>query len=198
MATRKPTNRTTRAAKLTASKPVEATVETAVAAAKEPVEAAVAVGKETVEAVAKAGAEAASAGYEKAAAIAKDQVDKTSKAVFKGYGDFTSLGQENVEAVIKSGNIAVKGFEALGREMMAYARYSLEGNVAATKAMLGAKSLREVVDLQADYTRKSFDHAMAESAKLTEMSVKVANEAMQPIQARVTVTVGKLIKPVAA
>ena len=39
MATRKPTNRTTRAAKLTASKPVEATVETAVAAAKEPVEA---------------------------------------------------------------------------------------------------------------------------------------------------------------
>ena len=198
MATRKPTTKTTRAAKLTASKPVEATVETAVAAAKEPVEAAVAVGKETVEAVAKAGAEAASAGYEKAAAIAKDQVDKTSKAVFKGYGDFTSLGQENVEAVIKSGNIAVKGFEALGREMMAYARYSLEGNVAATKAMLGAKSLREVVDLQADYTRKSFDHAMAESAKLTEMSVKVANEAIQPIQTRVNVTVGKMIKPMAA
>ena len=202
MASRKPTTKTARAAKLTAAKPVqtqvEATVETAVAAAKEPVEAAVAVGKETVEAVAKAGAEAASAGYEKAAAIAKDQVDKTSKAVFKGYGDFTALGQENVEAVMKSGNIAVKGFEALGREMMAYARYSLEGNVAATKAIFGAKSLREVVDLQTEYTRKSFDHAMAESAKLTEMSVKVANEAIQPIQARVNVTVGKMIKPVAA
>ena len=198
MATKKPTTRTTRAAKLTAAKPVEASVETVVAAAKEPVEAAVAVGKETVEAVAKAGAQAASAGYEKAAAIATDQVDKTSKVMFKGYGDFASLGQDNVEAVIKSGNIAAKGFEALGREMMAYARYSLEGNVAATKAILGAKSLREVVDLQNEYTRKSFDHAMAESAKLTEMSVKVANEAIQPIQARVNVTVGKMIKPVAA
>jgi phasin family protein len=81
---------------------------------------------------------------------------------------------------------------------MAFARSSLEGNVAATKAILGAKNLREVVDLQSAYTRKSFDQALAESAKLTEMSVKVANEAMQPIQARVTVTVGKLIKPLAA
>ena len=43
---------------------------------------------------------------EKAAAIAKDQVDKTSKAVFKGYGDFTSLGQENVEAVMRELNRA--------------------------------------------------------------------------------------------
>ncbi|MDH3916877.1 MAG: phasin family protein, partial [Rhodospirillales bacterium] len=173
-------------------------------AAKEPVEATeateapAAVAKETVEAVVKAGAEAASAGYEKAAAITKEQVDRTSKAVFKGYGDFATLGQENVDAVVKSGNIAAKGFEALSQEVMAFARNSLEGNVAATKAILGAKDLREVANLQSAYTRRSFDQALAESAKLTEMSVKVANEAMQPIQARVTVTVGKLIKPVAA
>jgi phasin family protein len=173
-------------------------VELVEAAAKEPVEAAVAVGNETVEAVVKAGAEAASAGYEKAAAITKEQVDRTSKAMFKGYGDFAALGQENVDAVVKSGNIAAKGFEALSKEMMAFARSSLEGNVAATKAILGAKDLREAVDLQSKYTRKSFDQALAESAKLTEMSVKVANEAIQPIQARVTVAVGKLIKPVAA
>jgi phasin family protein len=178
---------------------VEAAVkETVKETVKEPVEAAVAVGKETVEAVVKAGAEAASAGYEKAAAITKEQVDRTSKAVFKGYGDFATLGQENVDAVVRSGNIAAKGFEALSKEMMAFARNSLEGNVAATKAISGAKDLREVVDLQSTYTRKSFDQALAESAKLTEMSVKVANEAMQPIQARVTVAVGKLIKPIAA
>jgi phasin family protein len=100
--------------------------------------------------------------------------------------------------VVKSGNIAAKGFEALSQEVMAFARSSLEGNVVATKAILGAKDLREAADLQSAHTRRSFDQAVAESAKLTEMSVKVANEAMQPIQARVTVTVGKLIKPVAA
>jgi phasin family protein len=182
----------------TVAKETVAPVEAPATVAKETVEATVAVGKETVEAVVKAGAEAASAGYEKAAAITKEQVDRTSNAVFKGYGDFTALGQENVDAVVKSGSIAVKGFEALGKEMMAFARNSLDGNVEATKAIFGAKSLREVVDLQSAYTRRSLDQALAEGAKLTEMSVKVANEAMQPIQARVTVTVGKLIKPLAA
>ena len=175
-------------------KPVKTLTETAV---KTPVEVAAEAGKETVEAVVKAGTEAAAATVAEAVAATKEHVEKTSKAVSKGYGDFTALGKENVEAVIKSGSIMVKGFEILGREMAAYTRHALEGNVATTKAVLGAKTINEVVELQNDYARKSFDQFVAESAKLTELSVKVANEAAAPIQARVNVTVEKLIKPAA-
>lgn len=157
---------------------------------------AVEAGKEAAEAVAKAGnnVAAAAAGYDQAVAMTKEQVEKTSKAVFQGYGDFNSLGQENLDAVVQSGTIYAKGVETIGREVMSFAKAAMDNNVAATKAMFGAKSLREVVDLQNELTRKTFDRFVAEYGKLTEMSVKLATDASEPIQTRVE----KAVKPVVA
>jgi phasin family protein len=176
------------ASKPVAPKPVEAAVETAV-------ETAAAAGKETVEAAVKAGTEAASAGYKQAADLAKQQVERTSKA-FKGYGDFTALGQDNMDAVVKSGTVVAKGLEVLSKEMMDFAKASFEDNVAATKAMLGAKNLTDLVNLQTRYTQNNLDHALSEGTKLTELSVRVASEAFEPIKARVDTAVGQMVKPV--
>ena len=163
-----------------------------------PVEAAVAAGQETVEKVMKAGSEAATQNYEKALAMTQEQVEKASKAAFQGYDDLALMNKDAMDAVVASGNIMAKGYEAIGKELMAYTQGSIEANVAASKALFGAKNIREVLDLQTQYTRESFDKAMAESAKLSEMSVKVAKEAMEPIQARLNVTVEKMAKPLAA
>ena len=93
--------------------------------------------------------------------------------------------------------VVAKGLETLSKEMMDFARVSFEGNVEATNAMLGAKTLNDLVDLQTQYTRKNMDQFLAESTKLTELSVKVANEAFAPIKARVDVAVEKMLKPAA-
>ena len=45
---------------------------------------------------------------------------------------------------------------------------------------------------------ESFDRLMNEGSKLSEIGVKVANEALEPIQARVNVAVEKIFKPAAA
>lgn len=171
--------------KTVASKPVETPLETVVEA-----------GKETVETVVKAGTEAASAGYKQAASLTKEQVERTQKAVHKGYGDFTSLSQDNVDAVVKSGTVMAQGLEVLSKEMMDFARLSFEDNVAATTAMFSAKNLTDLVNMQSQYTRKNFDQAVAESTRLAELSVKVANEALEPIKARVDVTVGQMVKQI--
>jgi phasin family protein len=68
----------------------------------------------------------------------------------------------------------------------------------AAKAFMGVRSLREAVDLQSEVSRTQFDRLMADSAKLTELSLKVANEAFQPIQARFNVAFEQVLKPVAA
>ena len=182
------------ATKKTTSKPAAALT----AASAKTAATAKASGKETVEAVVKAGTDAAAAGYDQAVAMTKEQVEKTSKAMFKGYGNFADLGQENLDAVVKSGTIYAKGVETIGRQVMNFAQAAMDNNVAATKAMLGAKSLREVVDLQNELTRKTFDRFLADYGQLTEMSVKLATDASAPIQARVKETVEKAMKPVAA
>ena len=133
-----------------------------------------------------------------AAAAGKETVEKASKAAFKSYDEFNVLNKDNVDAVMKSGAIVAKGCEAIGQEVMAFAKASIEANVATAQALFGAKTLREAVELQTEFTRKAFDDMMAESAKLGEMSVKLANDAARPLQARVNVTVETMMKPVAA
>jgi phasin family protein len=163
-----------------------------------PVEAAVSAGKEVVESVVKAGSEAAAKGYEQAVAITKEQVERTSSAVFQGYDEIASLGKENMDACVESGNIVAKGFENLSKEWMSFAQASLDSQVAMSKQLFGVKSFREAIDVQTSYTKSSFDTVLSEGTKLAEMSVKVANEAMTPIQGRVSVMTDKLMKPVAA
>ncbi|MDX1555597.1 MAG: phasin family protein [Xanthomonadales bacterium] len=163
-----------------------------------PVEAAANATKEQYETVVKAGSKAAQKNYEQAVAMTKEQVEKASTAMFKGYDEFSTLNKETMDAVMKSSNIYAKGMERLSKEMMAFTQSTVEANMATAKAFANAKTLREIFDLQAELARANFDKAMAESAKLTEMSVKVANEAMEPLQSRFNVTVEKMMKPIAA
>ncbi|WP_299616620.1 phasin family protein [Pelagibius sp.] len=166
--------------------------------AMKPVAAAVAAGQDTLEAVVKASTQVASKGYEQAVAMTQEQVEKASSTVFYGYDEVASLGKDNMDACVQCSSLAAKGFEALGTEMLAFTQAAMQTGFTTAQALAAAKSLRELVDLQGAYSRSSFDSLVAESAKLTELSIAVTNEAMEPLQTRVTVTVEKLMKPLAA
>lgn len=159
-----------------------------------PVEDAVNAGKEQIENVVNASNEAATKQYEQAVKMAKDQVEKTSNAVFKGYDEVTTLNKANIDAVVQSSTLAAKGVESLSRELMSFAQAQLEANMAMTKKLFGVKTLREFFDVQNDFARQAFDKAMAEGAKMTEMTVKVSNEAMEPIQSQTNKSVEKVMK----
>ncbi|MEX0922940.1 MAG: phasin family protein [Rhodovibrionaceae bacterium] len=171
----------------TQSKAVETAAESVVAASQE-----------VTESMVKAGSDAATKQYEQAVAKTQEQVEKTSNAMFKGYDEFSAINKQNLDAMVKSSTIFAKGFETISKEFFSYTQSALEMNVSGTKALLGAKSLKDVVDLQSEMARKSFDSALAESAKLTEMSVEVTNKAFKPLQDQVNVTVEKMTKPLAA
>ncbi|MCA1998119.1 MAG: phasin family protein, partial [Armatimonadetes bacterium] len=128
----------------------------------------------------------------------KEQVEKASEQMMKGYDELAAIAKGNVDALVQSGTVVFKGAEDMSREVAAYARSSFDKSVAAGKAMLSAKSIQEVVELQNSFAKTSFDAFVNEATKLQEMSVKVANEAFAPINARMTATVEKFSKPMAA
>lgn len=131
-------------------------------------------------------------------AATQEQVTKAQKAAMRGFDDLAVLNKETFDAMMVSGTIVAKGYERIGKEFFTYAQKAMEDNVAATKAMFGVRDVREAFDLQTAYTRTSVDKALAESAKLSEMSIAVAKEAFEPIQARVNVAVETAMKPMAA
>jgi phasin family protein len=151
-----------------------------------------------VEAVAKAGPEATVQQYQQAVAITQTQAKKASTMMFKGYDELNQLNKANLDAVVASTTTFAKGFEAISRELMSFAQGSIEANVSKSKKVFGVKSLQDLFELQSDLARSNFDSLMSQSAKLTELSVQVTNEAFEPLQARAQASVEQLLKPVAA
>ena len=165
------------------------------------VEAAVTVGKETVETVVKAGTEVATKGVEKAVAMSQEQVAAAVKAgteVFKNYEDVLAYGKDNVDALVSSNNILVKGVQDINKVLFSMAQKNMEDSVTLTKKMFGCKSVEEVVKLQNDMMKTNYSKALDESRKISDMAVKLAEEASAPIADRMTVAVEKATKPIAA
>lgn len=128
----------------------------------------------------------------------QEQAEKVGQQLFQGYDDLASFNKQNVDAIVQSSTVVAKGAEEVSKTVAAFAQSSLEQGVAAGKALMGAKTLKDIIDLQAGFAKQSFDAFMAESSKLSELSVKVTNEALAPINARVNATVEKFGKPIAA
>src|SRR3546814_19974119 len=92
---------------------------------------------------------------------------------------------------MKANTAAAQGFEEISRAWFAFTQDTLEQGVSATKAVLTAMSLREVMDLQSGYTKTAFDSVVAEGARLSEIGVKLTNEALAPLSERVNAPVAK-------
>jgi phasin family protein len=135
---------------------------------------------------------------EQAVAYTKEQVEKMSKQVFTAFDDVAGFHKENVDAFVASSTILAKGFEALSKELMAFTQGQYEQSVSTAKALMGVKSVKELVDLQTEFAKTSFDALVAEATKVSETGFKVANQAAEPITARVNATVEKLSKIKAA
>ena len=118
--------------------------------------------------------------------------------MFGGYEELADLGRENFAAVWRANAAFSEGMEAIGKEVMGYARNSLENAAEAATALLAARTFEDLVQLNSDFAKASFERMVARSTKLSEMGVKVANEALTPLGDRVEATFRKLGKPLAA
>jgi phasin family protein len=132
----------------------------------------------------------AAAGIEKTQAKMKEGVEKAMKTA----EEFVAFGQANLEAFVKSGQIWAAGVQDLQKQMAATAQASFEESVATFKAIASAKSLKDAFEMQVTLARGAIEKTLAESGKLTDASVKLTEQALAPITARVTLAVEKFGK----
>ncbi|HRJ60016.1 MAG TPA: TIGR01841 family phasin [Azospirillaceae bacterium] len=128
----------------------------------------------------------------------KEQFEKATSQILKSYEDVAVAAKENVVAVVASSTIVAKGAEEAGKQVAAFTQSSAETAVANGKAALAVKTINELFELQTSFFKTSVENFIAESSKLQELTVKIANDAAAPISARVNATVEKLVKPVVA
>ena len=87
----------------------------------------------------------------------------------KSYDQFLGYGKDTVEAYMKSANVAGKGVETINSEIYSFSKQSIEDSIAATKAVLGSKSVHEAFELQTDFAKSAFEAYVGELTKLSEL-----------------------------
>ncbi len=108
------------------------------------------------------------------------------------------LGQDQVDAVMKSSSIFTRGLEDLIKTCMDIAQDAGEKSASATKTLMACKTLNELTEYQTRLAQSSFDDFMNNATKISEMSVKLCTEALQPINDQLGKTIKKASSTLAA
>ena len=119
----------------------------------------------------------------------KPTITQGIKSMMKSTEDLVAFGQANLEAFVKSGQIWSAGVQELTKQIATTAKASFDESISTFKAMSTAKSVKEAMDLQSNFAKAALEKAMAESNKLTDASIKLTEQTLAPITARVTVAV---------
>jgi phasin family protein len=116
----------------------------------------------------------------------------TVQTLTKTTEKITSLGQENVEAMIQSGKIWAAGYQDIAMMIVSTAQAQIEQTISAWTALVSAKSLKEAMDFQSNLPHVSFEKTLAETGKITDASLKLTEETLAPIAARIADALEKL------
>ena len=123
----------------------------------------------------------AESALESGAAALKTGLEKA----LKGYDAFVGYGKDTADAVTKSATVAGKGIESINSEIYSYSKQSIEEAVAATKAVLGSKSVHEAFEFQTDYAKSAFEAYVGELSKISELATSATKSTFEPFKGRV-------------
>ena len=137
-----------------------------------------------------AGIAEATSHFEKGQAQMKDGVEKAMKKA----EEMATFGHGTMEAMIKAGQIWSTGMQDIGKQVMATAQTQMDETVATMKTLAGLRSVKDVLDVQAGFARSAMEKTMTETGKLTDASLKLAEQVMAPLTARVSLAVETLTK----
>lgn len=115
---------------------------------------------------------------------------KGNKQAEKMAQDAAAMGQQQMDAIMKSTTIFTKGMEDIIKTCMEIAQDCGEKNSSLAKTMMSCKTLNEFTEAQARLAQTSFDEFMTNATKISEMSVKLCTECMEPINSQM----GKAMK----
>ena len=146
-------------------------------------------GQQTFEAASDAGRQsfgAAQKGWTDAATAGnqafKDQAEKSLSAL----NEMNAQGKRNLEAMVASVTAATRAAETIGAQAVAYTKSSMEKQVEAARAVTGARSVQEAVELQTSFARQAMETYVSEMNKVTEIVSSAMKDTLKPLNERAT------------
>ncbi len=108
--------------------------------------------------------------------------------------EVTDFAKGNVEAVVQSGKVLAEGMQGMGQTFADEAKTAYETTTSDIQEMASVKSPTELFQLQGKIMRRNFDAMIAATTKNTDATMKLANDVVAPMSARVSVATEKMSK----
>lgn len=111
---------------------------------------------------------------------------KVEDQVTKGLNDVTEFGQQAVETITQTSEIATKAVEGITEEITAFSKKSFDETVAAAQDIATAKTPTEFFEKQTAFATSAFEGFIAQATKMNEIFTAAAKDVSAPINARAT------------
>ena len=91
--------------------------------------------------------------------------------------DMQKFGKDRVDATFGAFGALSKGFQAITTEVADYSKKAFEDGATAAEKLMAAESLDKAVEVQANYLKSAYEAFAAQSTKLSELYIGLAQEA---------------------
>ena len=105
-----------------------------------------------------------------------------------------AANKEAVDALVESASTVAKGAEEIGRHALSAMQNATEANLETMKAAFQAKSPQELAEIQSQWASRVATAAFNETAKLSELSIRLSRETAASLYARFSGVCGKFAK----
>jgi phasin family protein len=122
------------------------------------------------------------------------QMEDTTQGLMKAYEEIGAVARDHMDAAIRSANAAWGGYTEISQNMNGLFQESLARAVSAGKTMMSAATVREIMDMHADYVKDCFDCWVAGTGKLSEISARVSKEAFDPLAQQTNDAIAKMMQ----
>ena len=123
---------------------------------------------------------------------ASEQFEKMNREFTSRMQEMSVATRTHMDAVAQASSVIVEGMKDVNQAMVNHMQQAMQSAMATSKAMMGVKTMRELMEIQGEYVKASLGAMMADSTKISEMTVRMSSQAAEPITQVVTQTVEKI------
>lgn len=123
---------------------------------------------------------------------AAEQMEKMNRECLSRLEEMSAFSRCNVDAAMQASQVIAEGMKDMSQAVFAHIQQAAQSTMNTGKAMMGVKTMRELMEIQTEYMKSMFDTMMADTTRLSEIAVRCSTDAVEPINARVTEVVEKI------
>jgi len=112
--------------------------------------------------------------------------------VLKGVAPLLEFSRDNAILLVSTGNQLALGLHKLSLSLLDWSAESCDKGVAASQAILSAKTVEEVIDLSQSLAKDSLEQFLKEGSELSKLSAKLIEDTIVPLPSRLAAAVEKL------